>query len=188
MKTACLYFSLIGCVLSVACVTRQPVAEGVSDAWLDTPWRPHSQPAGPENGLTHWKAGLPPARKAAAVAITSQVPGEEKDGRADGVVTAPAPPAQDFFRYGVVHTRYLGRSRRHHPVRGNPQSEYVRQVEKVGPSIVPRLTVPLSTRSSSGGPALLPRVGVAIVPVPTPRTRDVEGAGVRGRGHRHRRH
>ena len=184
MKTACLYFSLIGCVLSVACVTRQPVAEGVSDAWLDTPWRPHSQPAGPENGLTHWQAGLPPARKAATVAVTSQVP----RAGTDGVVAAPAPSAQDYFRYGVVHTRYLGRSRRHHPARGGSQSEYVRQVEKVGPSIVPRLTVPLSTRSSSGGPALLPRVGVAIVPVPTPRTRDVEGAGVRGGGQRHRRH
>jgi len=186
MKTACILFSLVGCVLSVACVTRKPVEKGVSDAWLDTPRRPHSQLAGPKNGLTHWKTGLPPARKAAAV---SQTPRAGKDWRAGGGVTAPAPSIESSSRYGVVHTRYLDRSRYHHHVRGGSQSGYVRHVEKVGPSIVPQLSVPLSTRSYSGGPPLLPRTGVAIVPVPTPRTRgagDVRGS--RDGGYRHRRH
>ncbi len=192
MKAACLFLALIGAVLSVGCVARQPVALGVSDAWLNTPWRAHSQPVGPKNGLTHWKVGLPPVRKAATVALRPQAARAGKggrDGHADGLVAAPTPSAVDSFGYGVVHTRYRGRPGRHHHVRGDSQSDYVRQVEKVGPSIVPRLRVPLSTRSSSGGPALLPRVGVAIVPAPPPRIRDAEAAGSSGRrGHRHRRH
>ena len=108
--------------------------------------------------------------------MPEQAPRAGKDWRADGVVTALAPSVESSSSYGMVHTRYLGRSRHSHHVRGGSRSGYVRHVEKVGPSIVPQLSVPLSTRSYSGGPPLLPRVGVAVVPAPTPQTRGVEDA------------
>lgn len=177
MKTPCFLCTLVLCFMSVSCVTRELTDHSVSSvyAWLDTPPRPHWRDPRPQSTLTQWKTGLPPARTA-----VSSVPAPSKNRashvqRGDSDLSRQKNDSHSYFQ--GCRTSYSGRSRRHyHDARVVPQRQgFVRTVEKVGPSIVPQLSAPQSTRSYSGGPGVLPATGTDIVPVPTPQVRHAGG-------------
>lgn len=188
MKIACFFCALVLCFVSVSCVTQELADPGVSSvyAWLDTPPRPHMRDTRPQSTLTEWKTGLPPRREArVAVRNESQVSQASKH-RASNKDRGDSDRSRqniDSYSYSQGYrTSYAGRSRkyrRHDHGSVAPQRQgFVRTVEKVGPSIVPQLSVPLSTRSYSGGPRILPAIGTAIVPIPTPQVRRDVGTRV----------
>lgn len=187
------YATCLTCVLSVSCTTlttQEWVSEGVSDAWLDTPARVPSGPTRPQSELTHWKTGLPPARQAAVAAVQASSPVSPRR-RDDLVVSPPSSSSYQTAGHWVGNTRYLGGSSNPPHYKGIAQRQpFVRTVKKVGPSIVPQLDIPQSTRTLSGGPRVLPRTGVPVVPVLRPPTRESERVrdtrSRSGTGHRHR--
>lgn len=163
------YFILTAavCGLLASCATSDYQASGVSDAWLDTPERVSDAPKLPQSTLTHWKTGLPSAEHVRAITrqrnevvrpvVSTHRKEKDRDRRrAD----------DDYYRAPRVSGYWVASPHRyrHNHHRRTSRPPYTRTVEKVGPSIVPQPEVPLSTRSYTGGPRLLPRTGVSIVP------------------------
>ncbi|MCP5538042.1 MAG: hypothetical protein H7A51_17640 [Akkermansiaceae bacterium] len=152
MKRIHFPLSLTLCVLITSCATELADHRMVSDAWLDTSPRRPQLPARPSDGITHWNAGLPSAR-----AVSMARKSSAKAGRP---VSHPTPvPRSDYAgqeSYDLSPGYITGyrshyRSRGGHPRHGRYQSQrqvYERTVEKVGPSIVPRMDVPLIDRSA----------------------------------------
>jgi len=172
MKIVYALCTLVLCFMSVACSTHELTDDSLTSAyaWLDTPPRSHMRKTRPQSTITQWKKGLPPARdESVAISVPSlnRIRHEQRGGSDFSHQRNASPGYFQGYR-----TSYSGRSRRHNQncdTRGVSQRQgLVRKVEKVGPSIVPQLSSPLSTRSYSGGPRILPAKGVAIVPVPVP--------------------
>lgn len=198
MKIVYFLCSLVPCFVSVSCVTQGLTDHRVNDAyaWLDTPPRSHLRDTRPQSTLTQWKTALPPARERGSAVSIPQVNRASVEQRED-----VGRSRQNYNFHGSTQdnrTSYRGnggnarRHYQHHDGRGVPQRQgrqgYVRTVEKVGPSIVPQLSAPLSTRSYSGGPRILPATGPPIVPVPTPQVRrEVDARAHYDRSHRDRR-
>lgn len=144
------------CSLSLSCTTSPPDHQMVSDAWLDTTPRKAEYPPRSANGITHWNAGLPPARthhdspsNQAGSPVSSAKTAREISGAADDSSWGSYRVSSSYpvlYQSHQKHYRHH-RCRRHHD-RSRPQRQsYQRTVEKVGPSIVPQAKVPLTDRS-----------------------------------------
>lgn len=188
MKITCFLCALVPCFASISCVTHDLTDQSLTGAyaWLDTPPRAHMRDTRPQSTLTQWKTALPPARATASTVSKASKKRVSIAKREDSDLSRQnynsASHAQGY------RATYAGHSRRHHqPHHGfhhkgyaAPQRQrFVRTVTKVGPSIVPQLSTPSSTRSYSGGPRILPVRGAATVPVPTPQVRRDVGSRVR---------
>lgn len=166
----CLVATISCCFVS--CSVSDYHAVGVSDAFLDTPVRKSDVPYFAQSSTSDWKTGLPSADYVASLRQQRQLVGQPK------AVSAPPASVNAEYREGYYPVRthrvvrhhiaphYYGKKKYrkyggHHHVKRTP---HVRTVEKVGPSIVPQPPLPSSTRSYTGGPRILPRRGVAVVP------------------------
>ncbi|MFK7912144.1 MAG: hypothetical protein AB8F34_16325 [Akkermansiaceae bacterium] len=160
--------------LLVSCATSNYEATGVSDIWLDTPVRKSDAPKRPQSTLTDLKISLP---SVAHVSSLKKQPWPSRVSTRDSeieIAQADAPrQLEDIERSlnGVAASRYYSDRQHSYPI-NSPRPPYERKVEKVGPSIVPRPPVSLSTRSYTGGSRILPRRGVSIVPTPPQKSRD----------------
>jgi|FLMP01.1.fsa_nt_emb hypothetical protein len=145
MKFLFLLSSLVMSVLTISCTSNLNELtdqNAVSDAWLDTAPRVSQRPHRPADGITHWKYGpsmdrittysprSKPARSAQPAEVASS---KQKTTR----------PETHYISSGYT-THYGASHRGHHRA---PNQGFVRTVEQVGPSIVPRLSVPTVVRS-----------------------------------------
>ena len=141
--------ALIICCCFVSCVTTDYASSDASDAWLDTAPRVSQQPKRPQSTLADWNTGLP------SVAHVKELHEREQQRRwskSEQMPAAYAPrEAENHSVRGgysyTVHSYWPGSYRAHcrKGHRNSGREPYVRSVEKVGPSIVPRAPVHFST-------------------------------------------
>lgn len=159
-------------VLLVSCATSDYTATGVSDAWLDTPVRAPGAPGRPQSTLADLNTGLPSAAPVRAISQQRTEPPPAAPACTERHAEAPrrhaeAPRHVDRGYTGGGYwaaSTYRHHHGRHPHSHGVARPGYTRTVEKVGPHILPQPPVPLSTRSYTGGPRLLPRTGAGFVP------------------------
>lgn len=158
MKSITLLLSLLIGALSISCTTDLSDyndRDAVSDAWLDTPPRTPQRPARPADGITHWNRGLPPAgavKQAHVISKPSSVPARSKTNSGkqnDQQISTGHTGYHTGYTTHYIHGVHRGGHRHHH---GRAQTGFVRTVEKVGPSIVPRLNVPETIRRAPTPP------------------------------------